>query len=423
MNKVIAGIGLAVCLAVAAPSALARVDAQAATQAPVSVQLLAINDYHGNIEPPGGTFFGQPAGGAEYLATHIAALKAQNPNTIVVGAGDLIGASPLTSALFHDEPSIESLNEAGLQVTSIGNHEFDEGRNELLRMQRGGCHPMDGCQDGDPFEGADFDYLSANVEVLVTDAQRAAYAKSLAAYTKARAAYNKAVARYKQRLKAKRAACRKSPQSAACKRKVTAPRRFTRKRPTAPTAKPLFPATKVITTGGIKVGFIGMTLEGTPSIVTPSGVAGLRFLDEAATANKYAAELKKQGVNTIVVLIHEGGLQTGGLSDCTGMSGAIIDIVNAMSSDIDVVVSGHTHTYYICTIGTKLVTSASSFGRAVTDIDLTVESTNGEVVTKSAVNTVVPRTIAKDPEETAIVQKYQRLAAPLANRVIGSISG
>ncbi|MBA3382074.1 MAG: bifunctional metallophosphatase/5'-nucleotidase, partial [Actinobacteria bacterium] len=422
MRRVIAGVGLAVCLAVAAPSALARVDAQAATQAPVSLQLLAINDYHGNIEPPGGTFFGQPAGGAEYLATHIAALKAQNPNTIVVGAGDLIGASPLISALFHDEPSIETLNEAGLQVTSIGNHEFDEGRNELLRMQRGGCHPVDGCQDGDPFEGSDFDYLSANVEVQITAAQRAAYTKALASYNKARAAYTKAVARYKQRLRTKRAACKTNPRSATCKRKVTAPRRFTRKRPTAPTAKPLLPATKVVTTGGIKVGFIGMTLEGTPSIVTPSGVAGLRFLDEADTANKYAAELKKQGVNTIVVLIHEGGLQTGGLSDCAGISGAIVDIVNRMSSDIDVVVSGHTHTFYICTIGTKLVTSASSFGRVVTDIDLTVESTNGEVVTKSAVNTIVPRTIAKAPAETAIVEKYKRLSAPLANRVIGSIS-
>jgi len=422
MNKVIAGIGLAVCLAVAAPSALARVDAQAATQAPVSLQLVALNDYHGNIEPPGGTLLGQPAGGAEYLATHIAALKAQNPNTIVVGAGDMIGASPLVSALFHDEPSIETLNEAGLQVTSVGNHEFDEGRNELLRMQRGGCHPVDGCQDGDPFKGSDFDYLSANVEEQVTAAQRAAYTRALAAYTKARAAYNKAVARYKQRLKAKRAACKNNPRSATCKRKVSAPRRFTRKRPVAPTAKPLFPATKVITTGGIKVGFIGMTLEGTPTIVTPSGVAGLRFLDEADTANRYAAELKRQGVATIVVLIHEGGLQTGGLSDCAGISGAIVDIVNRMSSDIDVVVSGHTHTYYVCTIGTKLVTSASSFGRVVTDIDLTVESTNGEVVTKSAVNTIVPRTIAKDPGETAIVEKYKRLSAPLANRVIGSIS-
>ncbi|MDQ3382091.1 MAG: 5'-nucleotidase C-terminal domain-containing protein [Actinomycetota bacterium] len=422
MKRVIAGIGLAVCLAVAAPSALARGDAQAATQAPVSVQLLAINDYHGNIEPPGGTLFGQPAGGAEYLATHLAALRAQNPNTITVAAGDLIGASPLTSALFHDEPSIESLNEAGLQVASVGNHEFDEGRNELLRMQRGGCHPVDGCQDGDPFVGADFDYLSANVEAQVTAAQRTAYTKALATYNKARAAYTKAVARYKQRLKAKRAACKKSPRSATCKRKVAAPRRFTRKRPAAPTAKPLFPATKIVTTGGIKVGFIGMTLEGTPSIVTPSGVAGLRFLDEADTANRYAAELKKQGVNTIVVLIHEGGLQTGGLSDCAGISGAIVDIVNRMSSDIDVVISGHTHTHYICTIGSKLVTSANSFGRVVTDVDLTVESTNGRVVTKTAVNTIVPRTIAKDPEETALVEKYKRLSAPLANRVIGSIS-
>ena len=181
-------------------------DAEAATQAPVSVQLLAINDYHGNIEPPGGTFFGQPAGGAEYLATHIAALKAQNPNTIVVGAGDLIGASPLTSALFHDEPSIETLNEAGLQVTSIGNHEFDEGKNELLRMQRGGCHPMDGCQDGDPFEGADFDYLSANVEVLVTDVN-APRTRSLSPRTPRRELHTtRPFARYKQRLKAQRAA-------------------------------------------------------------------------------------------------------------------------------------------------------------------------------------------------------------------------
>ena len=289
-------------------------------------------------------------------------------------------------------------------------------------MQRGGCHPRDGCQDGDPYGGAKFQYLSANVEAEVTAAQRTAYNKALAAYNKARAAHRKAVARYTKQLRAKRAACRRNAQSAACKRKVRAPRKFTRKRPAAPAPQTLFPATQVITTGGIKVGFIGMTLEGTPSIVTPSGVAGLRFLDEAETANKYAAALKAQGVNTIVVLIHEGGLQTGGLSDCTGMSGAIVDLANRMSNDIDVVVSGHTHTFYICTIGTKLVTSASSFGRAVTDIDLTVESTTGEVVTKTAVNTIVPRTIARDPEETAIIEKYRTLAAPLANRVIGSIT-
>ena len=423
MKRLMAGIALAVCLTVAAPSALGRVDAEAATTAPVSVQLLAINDFHGNIEPPGGTFFGQPAGGAEYLATHIAALKAQNPNTIVVGAGDLIGASPLTSALFHDEPSIEALNEAGLQVTSIGNHEFDEGTERALRMQRGGCHPRGRCQDGD------LRAVPTSTISLPTSRCRSPRLSVLPTpglwlrTTRLELCPGRASRATRSSSNAKRAACRKNAQSAACKRTVRAPRPFTRKRPVAPTPKPLFPATKVITTGGIKVGFIGLTLEGTPSIVTPSGVAGLRFLDEADTANRYAAELKRQGVNTIVVLIHEGGLQTGGLSDCTGMSGAIIDIANRMSSDIDVVVSGHTHTFYICTIGTKLVTSASSFGRAVTDIDLTVESTNGEVVTKAAVNTIVPRTIARDPEETAIVQKYQRLAAPLANRVIGSITG
>jgi 5'-nucleotidase len=403
--------------------AVAEIEFRGSSNAPVSVQLLAINDYHGNIEPPGGSFFGQAAGGAEYLATYLAQLRAQNPNTIVVGAGDLIGASPLISALFHDEPAIETLNEAGLQVTSVGNHEFDEGRAELLRMQNGGCHPRDGCQDGDTFAGARFRYLSANVEVLVTDAQRAAYRRALAAYTKARAAHNRAVARYKQQLRAKRAACRANPQSAACKRKLRAPKRFTRKRPAAPTAKPLFPATHVMTVGGVRVGFIGMTLEGTPTIVTPSGVAGLRFLDEAATANRYAAQLKAQGVNAIVVLIHEGGTQTGGLSDCAGISGALLDIVNRMSADIDVVVSGHTHNVYVCEIGTKLVTSASAFGRVVTDIDLTIESSNGEVTAKAAVNSIVPRTIPRDAEETAIVEKYRRLSAPLANRVIGSITG
>lgn len=422
MRKVTAAVGLAICLLVAVPMALAKIDVLGSSKAPVSVQLLAINDYHGNIEPPGGTFFGQAAGGAEYLATYLDQLKAQNPNTIVVGAGDLIGASPLISALFHDEPSIETMNAAGLQVTSVGNHEFDEGRAELLRMQRGGCHPQDGCQDGDTFAGATFRYLSANVEVLVTPAQQQAFSRALAAYNRARAAHNKAVARYKQQLRAKRAACRKNPQSTACKRKLRAPKRFTRKPPTAPRPTPLFPATHVVTVGGVKVGFIGMTLEGTPTIVTPSGVAGLRFLDEADTANKYAAELKKQGVNAIVVLIHEGGTQTAGLNDCTGISGPLLEVVNRMSNDIDVVVSGHTHNVYVCTIGTKLVSSASAFGRVVTDIDLTIESSNDEVTAKTAVNNIVPRTIPKDPEETAIVQKYGRLTAPLANRVVGSIS-
>ena len=133
----------------------------------VDVQLLSINDFHGNLAPPGTlTLPGgvrTPAGGAEYLATHIKALRAQNRNTLVVSAGDNIGASPLVSGLFHDEPTIEAFNAMGVDISSVGNHEFDEGSSELLRMQDGGCHPLDGCQDGDGFAGADFDYLAANV--------------------------------------------------------------------------------------------------------------------------------------------------------------------------------------------------------------------------------------------------------------------
>lgn len=358
--------------------AIATGEAEGQKLATVNVQLLAFNDYHANLEPPSGSsgrIGTTDAGGIEYFATHIADLKATNPNTIVVGAGDMIGASPLLSALFHDEPSIESLNEAGLQVTSVGNHEFDEGAAELLRMQKGGCHPKDKCQDGTPFEGAKFEYLSANVFLLPTAAEKAAAAKD-----------------------------------------KSKPR---------PRAKPLLPAYTIKQVGGVKIGFIGMTLEGTPKIVTPSGVAGLRFYPEAYMANYWAQNLRKQGVQTIVVLIHEGGFQvaTGGINQCVGMSGPIVQITEMMSNDIDVVVSGHTHAAYNCMFGSKLVTSASSFGRLITDIDLTIDTATGDVVTKTATNRIVTRTVAKDPEETTIVSRYKTLSAPLANKVIGRITG
>ncbi|MDX6399200.1 MAG: 5-nucleotidase [Gaiellaceae bacterium] len=375
-------IALVGMLAVATAAALvvgaiATGDAEGQKLDTVNVQLLAFNDYHGNLEPPSGSsgrIGSTDAGGVEYFATHLAQLKATNPNTLIIGAGDMIGASPLLSALFHDEPSIESLNEAGLQVTAVGNHEFDEGAAELLRMQKGGCHPKDKCQDGTPFEGSKFEYLSANVFLLPTAAEKAAAAKG--------------------------------------------------KKP-APRSKPLLPAYTIKEVGGVKIGFIGMTLEGTPKIVTPSGVAGLRFYPEAYMANYWAQNLRKAGVQTIVVLIHEGGFQiaSGGINQCVGMSGPIVQITELMSNDIDVVVSGHTHAAYNCMIGSKLVTSASSFGRLITDIDLTIDRATGDVVSKLATNRIVTRTVAKDPEETAIVSKYKNLSAPLANKVIGRITG
>jgi 5'-nucleotidase len=274
---------------------------------------------------------------------------------VVVSAGDMIGASPLLSALFHDEPSIEAFNLIGLDYNAVGNHEFDEGIDELVRMQEGGCHPVDGCLDGDGFDGADFRYLAANV----------VYEKN---------------------------------------------------------GKTIFPAYKIKSLAGAKIAFIGMTLEGTPTIVTPSGVAGLRFLDEADTVNALIPELKKKGIETIVVLIHEGGFPTGGYNECPGISGPIVDIVNRMDDEVDLVISGHTHQAYNCVIDDKIVTSAASFGRLVTKVDLTIERASGEVVSMQADNRIVTRDVPKDNLLTALIAKYNAIAAPLANRVIGSIT-
>ncbi len=332
-------------------------------RSPVTVQLLAINDFHGNLEPPTGSngLVGlAPAGGAEYLAAHLKNDIARNPNSIIVAAGDLIGASPLISALFHDEPTIESLNAMNLAVASVGNHEFDHGRDELLRMQKGGCHASDGCQDGDGFAGATFQYLSANVVE------------------------------------------RTGQQSA-----------------------PLFPATAIRTSAGVKIGFIGETLRNTPQIVTPTGVRGLTFLDEAATANAHAAELKQQGVRAIVLLIHEGGAQSANanLNGCNGFSGAIARVAEKLSPDIKVVISGHTHQSYVCTIAGHSVTSASSFGRMITRIDVTIDPRDDTIADVSATNEIVSRDVAKDPGQTRILAKYAAVAAPIANHIVGSVAG
>ncbi|MGV9762816.1 bifunctional metallophosphatase/5'-nucleotidase [Micromonospora tulbaghiae] len=355
-----AAVGLAALAATAFTAVAVTPDQAEARPKPVDVQLLAINDFHGNLEPPtgsSGTIEGQPAGGAEYLASHLKSMRAaatqQGKGTVTVAAGDLIGASPLLSAAFHDEPTIEEMNLAGLEFASVGNHEFDEGAAELLRMQRGGCHPVDGCADGIPFGGAKFKYLSAN-----------AFKTS--------------------------------------------------------TGLPLMQPFGIKIVKGVPIGFIGMTLEGTPNIVSQQGVAGLRFTDEADTANKYARILRLLGVKSIVVLLHEGGVQNGGgINDCTGFSGPIVDIANRMDPSIDVIVSGHTHAAYNCNINNKLVTSASSFGRLVTQIDLKIDPRTRDVVTASANNVVVTRDVEKDPASTELINRYKTALGPVADRVVG----
>jgi 5'-nucleotidase len=351
----IAGILIAV-LALAAPAASAR--------GPVEAHVLAVNDFHGQLEAldaartSNGRVGTTPAGGAEYLASHIRRMERRNKHSLVVAAGDVIGASPLLSALFHDEPTIEAMNRIGLDITSVGNHEFDEGERELRRMQSGGCHPVDGCRDGNGFRGARFGFLAANVV-----------------------------------------------------------RRGT--------GRPLFDAYAIRRLGGVRVGFIGMTLEGTPGLVTPTGIQRLRFLDEADTANRYARQLRRRGVEAIVVLLHEGGFEnpmTPKVNDCSGFDGPVRDIVNRTSQAVDAFITGHTHQAYNCVIDGRPVTSAFSLGRVVTDLELHLSRRTGDVTRVSANNVTVTRDVDPAKDVTRLIDRYSALAAPYANRVIGRTS-
>jgi 5'-nucleotidase len=349
------------------------------------IRIIAFNDFHGNIEVPAATNGGSvvvkdsvnPAGttiktgGAAFIASLVNQLKAGNPNNIVVGAGDLVNASPVTSTLFHQEPAIDVLNQIGLEVSAVGNHEFDLGKSELMRLQNGGCFAggvvgTDTCVNNGTFSGAKFKYLAANV----VDSSN----------------------------------------------------------------NTIMPATYTKKFGGITVGFIGLTFKNTPSAVLPSGVAGLSFLDESTTINTYAAQLRASGASAVVVLLHQGAQTTATtLNDksCPGLTGEIVPIMNALSKDVDVVVSGHTHQEYICTVNGKLLTSAGFYGSTLTSIDLTVGKSGVKAVTADNIpvinntNTTLPAglvALSKDATVDATVQNYVTKAAAVKNLAVGSIT-
>jgi len=403
-----AAIGMAMTMlaTMSVPTVLAKKPAPA----PVDVQILGLNDFHGQLEvvnpiassggrigalqgsapnqtcnPPGCI----RAGGAAYLATHVAQLRATNPkNTVFVSAGDLIGATPLLSAAFHDEPSIEAFNLMSLDFNGVGNHEFDEGITELLRMQYGnrpgagyvpadpsGCHPVDGCGDGDNYKGADFEFLAANVTYKA--------GQPLEGDT-------------------------------------------------------IFPPYAIHTTkGGAKIAFVGMTLDGTPLIVSPGGIANVNFLEESAAVNALVPELKAQGVEAIVVLLHEGGVVgpgnggpgTGGdpalIQTCDNPRGDLPPIVQAMDPEIDIVITGHTNWAVNCLIGGKVVTGAASQGRVVTDIDAKVDPTTGDFVPGSILvnNRIVTQNVAQNAAMLALIAEYNEVVAPIANVVVGHVEG
>ena len=358
-NELVAlAFGAALALASCAPAEKAARPSSAGRQ--LTVKVIAFNDFHGNLHSPGlfAPIAGAPAGdrvrvgGAEYLAAHVARLKAGNPLSVVVAAGDLVGATPLVSALFQDEPTVEVLNHIGLEFSAVGNHEFDRGTAHLLRLQR----------------GARFQWLSANVVETAT-------------------------------------------------------------------GRPLLPAFGTRRFRDVDVAFIGMTLRATPTIVAPAGIAGLAFRDEADTVNALVPALRARGMESIVVLVHEGGYQAGHRQPMNGCEGglagsAIARIVARLDDAVDLVVAGHSHTAFNCRLpnasGRRIpVTSASAFGRVLTDIDLTIDAATRDVVAATATNRLVVHddpAAPADPVVAGIVAGYNAQVAPTAGRVIGSVA-
>ncbi len=356
----LAALSIAACTTIPAP--------RSAT--PVEVQILAFNDFHGNLERPDpvryplgpDTFATADAGGAAILGAALADLRAGHKYTITVAAGDLIGASPLTSAYFLDEPTIDAMNLMGLSLASVGNHEFDKGSAELLRMQHGGCEKYTlrvPCRL-EHFAGARFQYLAAN-------AFRA-------------------------------------------------------------DGSTVFPPTAIRQIGPIKIGFIGMTLKQTATLVTPSGVAGLRFADEAATANALVPQLKAAGADSVVLLIHQGGKVPDSyhLQDCDGLTGDILPILDRLDPAIATVVSGHSHHAYSCELerggARRLLTSAGKYGYFVSDLRLAFDPRTHRLLAQHARNVPAIRQGSGDPAIAALVGRYAKAVAPVASRVIGHLT-
>nr|MCU0951399.1 bifunctional metallophosphatase/5'-nucleotidase [Burkholderiaceae bacterium] len=378
--------------ALACVLSLALAGAAHATE-PLQLRIVVINDFHGHLEP-GDNSVAVPhpsdaqrtlplrTGGAAYVATRVRQLRSEAPHSVFVSTGDLIGASPLVSALFRDEPTIEAMNLMDLALNAAGNHEFDQGVAELQRLIAGGCattprgevatcaHPSG------RYVGARFPFLAANV----VDAD----------------------------------------------------------------GRTLLPPSWIATLDGVRVGFIGAVTRSTPGIVMPAGIRGWRFQPEAAAINAQAEALRAQGVNAIVAVIHEGGEAEGGFNACEQPQGAIFEIVGALSPAVDAVLSAHTHRGYNCRIDGRVVIQGASFGRLLSVVDLPIDRATGKVLRERvrAVNHPVPNgrdaddseaardpavraaypALAPDAQVAALVEHYRERAAPLARRPVGRIA-
>ncbi|WP_261665005.1 bifunctional metallophosphatase/5'-nucleotidase [Deinococcus sp. Marseille-Q6407] len=337
-----------------------------------TVTVLGLNDFHGQLEPssfrgkqvndpknPGKTM-PAPAGGISAIGGLVQEIRTANPNTVLVGVGDLTGASPLSSSLLADEPSVLAMNRLGMSVNVLGNHELDYGLKELQRLQKGGCggaRAEKACQFENNFPGASYRYIAANV-------------------------FDKDGAH-------------------------------------------VFPAYKMVKVGDLNIAFVGAVLKDAPSVVTPSGVAGLRFQDEAESINKVLPEVKQQGADAVIALIHQGGAAGSPYDQpgCTDLSGPIVDVVKRLEPSVVAVMTGHTHQAYNCVVGGRPVIQGASQGQLMQRLDLTVTRRNGvsSVTGVKAENLLVDAQKYSSPELADLAAQAKAKTAPVANRVVATI--
>lgn len=319
--------------------------APAANNRFIQIQLLGINDLHGQLNVTRNVN-GKPAGRVDYLAAYLKQREAENKNTLLVQDGDMVGASPPVSALLQDEPTIEILNKLGFDIGTVGNHEFDEGLTELLRLIKGGSHPKTG-----NFAGSNFPWIVANVI-------------------------------------------------------------------NEKTGKTILPPYQVIKVNGMPIGFIGVVTTETPTVVVPSGVAGLKFTDEVEAINRNVTELKKQGVKSIVILAHNPG--TSGPNG-ENPAGQLVDIANRVDDEVDIIFGGHNHAYMNATIDNKLVVQSYSYGTAFSDVDIEIDPKTKDIVSKTAeIVTTFQDGVKPDPDIKQMIEGYEAKVEPIVNRVVGS---
>lgn len=348
------------------------------TSLPVEINLVALNDFHGYLQASALRYTDpdnpdilvtMEAGGIATLGGLLADLREQDPQLIFVGVGDLIGASPPLSAMWADEPSLEAMNLLGMRVSTLGNHELDEGKDELLRQINGGCEsarPQKACQFSSPFSGTQFPYIAANVIAEET-------------------------------------------------------------------GKPLVAPYVIETVQGIKIAFVGAQVEDLAAVVSASSMAGIQVLDEADGINNFVPAMKRDGADIIIALVHQGGTTPAAFNqpDCNDLDGEIVDIVERLDPAVDLVLSAHTHQAYLCLVGNRSVSQAGSYGKMVTHVTLTYEPQAQQLLNVQSQNLIVdPRKYAPDPRLLALQKEVEsrskavllkpvaRIGAPVIDRTL-----